>query len=380
MGAGKTRPASVAGCLLKLGLVVILIPAMLIALLLVSSYLDSRKWKAENITEEKAGQAEPEHLLTVESFADKGLYLGKACRRALFPPFIQRTAGSVGFRVFWRSASWTEERSVTKMEEGRLDAALLSAHGTLDAVPEMSVLSLPFLFEGYEEVDFLRREMRQAFDDAASRRGLKIIAWLDQGFDRIFSRRNPLCDAESFRGARFIPWCGPLDQKLVKGLESMTGPQPFISSDEYVMFCSRDGYSANDSIIAPPQMMIENYWFPCAAYFSSVEIRYSPALFVMARESWNNLPRMHRKVMEGARDSVEERCCAAIRAENEKALKALIKYGIVETRMSPEALAELKVRLIPLWREEAGTLYPEELLDEVLGRLGDFRAGKSAEK
>ena len=74
--------------------------------------------------------------------------------------------------------------------------------------------------------------------------------------------------------------------------------------------------------------------------------------------------------------SVEKELREKVRASNEKCLKAMIKYGMKEAKMSPAEIDVFKKKLLPIWDEFAGKYYSKAELEEVKGYLAEFRAKK----
>mgnify|MGYP001151943003 CR=1 FL=1 len=52
---------------------------------------------------------------------------------------------------------------------------------------------------------------------------------------------------------------------------------------------------------------------------------------------------------------------------------ALEKYGIEKVDLNPATIESIRQASAKIWDEEAGRLYPRELLDRVLAILDEFR-------
>jgi TRAP-type C4-dicarboxylate transport system substrate-binding protein len=129
-----------------------------------------------------------------------------------------------------------------------------------------------------------------------------------------------------------------------------------------------------DSALSPAIFIVATQMYPMIKYVNPAKIRYSPAPIIIALPAWNTLPEKYRKAIWQERWRLVGRFCEGTRRDNEKSLGAMVRYGIKEVSMSPETLAQVRQKSLPLWDEMAGKLYPRELLDELLGYLKGFRA------
>jgi hypothetical protein len=63
-----------------------------------------------------------------------------------------------------------------------------------------------------------------------------------------------------------------------------------------------------------------------------------------------------------------------LRKDNVKAYEAMIAYGLREAAPSQEVAGTIRERMLPLWEEMAGDVYPRHLLKELLGHLEEYRS------
>ena len=96
----------------------------------------------------------------------------------------------------------SEESMSATVRRGRNQVSLLSTPGTSAAVPEMSLLMAPYLFDSFEEADFvldnfILEKVKALFSD----RGLHFIQWIDSGWFNVFSQ-TPVRVPEDIIGMR----------------------------------------------------------------------------------------------------------------------------------------------------------------------------------
>ncbi|MEW5737027.1 MAG: TRAP transporter substrate-binding protein DctP [Thermodesulfobacteriota bacterium] len=312
----------------------------------------------------------PTFLLKAATLAPKRVGWSIEVERVFQPAVLECSGGDVFVKPYYGGILGTEEEVIAKMRKGQVEVGGFSGRGSVLACPEFSVVELPFLFGGYDEVDFIRQDMFPDFSALFSKNGFTLIMWVDQDFDQIYSVSRPLGTLEAFRGAAFLSWYGPLEEKLLKdlGARVKTGDVPEVMRD------LREG--AGDALIAPAAYMLGGQNYSVVRYINPAAIRYSPVSIVVRPDVWNAIPQAYKDCFWEKRTEMQKIFNVHVRSDNERSLKAMAEYGLKITEMDPLTLQELRLRCLPVYKEMTSVLYPQSLLDEVQKRLADFRARK----
>jgi len=292
---------------------------------------------------------------------------GKHIREMVLPVVDEATNSGVSIKVFWGGILGDDFRVIERMEAQSLDGAGFTAQGAIALVPEMGVLTLPFLFENYEQVDLIRSTMFSRFESLFAAKDLKLLMWADQDFDQIISRNLPLDRIEQFERTKFLSWMGVVEEATLKALGAKMVPVevPELSS------AVREGVV--DAAIGPAMWAIGAQLQAVVRYINPIKIRYAPSAIVVNNTSFAKLKPEHQKAFHSMRDTMTERYCKAVREDNERALTALWAYGIREVTMSPEEVQILRDRTRPVWDELADKVYSRALFEEIIKRLEKSR-------
>lgn len=277
--------------------------------------------------------------------------------------------GEVKVEVYWGGAMGDDEDIIRKMRFGYLNGAGLSGQGVTLLCPETSVLSLPFLFNDYDEVDYVVSQLGPRFQAYMDKSGVFLFSWLDQDFDQIYSTR-PLTRLSDFGKTRFLTWYGTLEEEVLKALGTKVVPV----SGTLIAPAIKQGMA--DAAISPAIFIVGSQIFTEIKYVNTMKIRYSPAMVVVRSEDWQSLPAEYVKKYHELHAGVRDRMVKEARRNNKRFLAAITRYGVTETHMTDKDLDEVKRTLIPLWRRLAGRLYPADLLEELLADLSRYRASK----
>jgi TRAP-type C4-dicarboxylate transport system substrate-binding protein len=90
------------------------------------------------------------------------------------------------------------------MQIDQLQGCILDGSGVESTVPNMGVMQLPFLFNDFDEVAYVKEKMRGELSRLFARKGYKVLMMPDQSFDAIFSTRGEIRIPEDFARSRFV--------------------------------------------------------------------------------------------------------------------------------------------------------------------------------
>ncbi|MEW5735177.1 MAG: TRAP transporter substrate-binding protein DctP [Thermodesulfobacteriota bacterium] len=313
--------------------------------------------------------AAPRTVWKVATLAPKDLGWAQQVKDLVFPWVEKSTDDTIALKVYWGGVMGNDEEYIKKIEIGQLQGAGVSGAGCNMACPEFTVLGLPFLFNNYDEVDYLRKTMFDELDRYFQTNGFKLILWVDQDFDQTYSTKHPMVTLEDFRNSRFQNWYGPMEAAVLRSLGASPVPVTVM-----------EGHSALktgvvDAAFGPALYYVGSQLYTVWKYVNTMKIRYSPGAVILSLEAWNAVPEDYQKKLQAGRQKVCDQFVAGTRLDNERCLKGIIKYGVILDNPTPENLAEMKKKTHTVYKELAGSLYPAELLAQVEQSLTRYRAG-----
>jgi TRAP-type C4-dicarboxylate transport system substrate-binding protein len=310
-----------------------------------------------------------QYKFKLASLAPKAMGWARHVREIAHPYLKEGTNDGLKIKWYWGGVMGNDKDYIQKMKIGQLHGGAFTGQGSVLVVPEMGVVELPFLFNNYDEVDYIKEKISPSFDSYAEKRGYKIIVWADQDFDQIYSANFKMETLEDFPKTRFLTWYGPLEQMVLKKL----GASPIPVNVTEITPSIRQGVA--DTLIAPAIWVLGAQLYTTMKYVNPVKIRYSPVTVIVTTKAFNSIPEDYQKVVMGLRGDTSRTICGKIREDNKKSYDAMInKAGLKEATMSPEVLDQMREKCKEVWYEAAGKEFPKELLDEVLAHLKDFRA------
>ncbi|MBW1988160.1 MAG: TRAP transporter substrate-binding protein DctP [Deltaproteobacteria bacterium] len=308
----------------------------------------------------------------IGTLVPRGIGYARQIEEILKPGVQEATDGLLSLKVYYGGVLGDDEDYLRMIREGRLDGTGASAQGALMACPEMGALALPFLFSGYDEVDYVKSRLFPVFDEMLRERELKFLLWVDQGFDQFYSVNRPVTSVEDMRRGRFLTWMGPMEQAFFRRLSA-----DFVHV-EVPDFNDALRRGRADAYLGPPIWAVATQLYSVVKYINMTDVRYSPAMCTSSLSAWEALPGWCQENIEKRLTTWQDAFCRASRRDNAKALEAMRQYGLTMARSTAEEKRRMKEMLAPLGQELAGDLYPPEVLEQIRGLLAEYRDKKAS--
>jgi TRAP-type C4-dicarboxylate transport system substrate-binding protein len=281
--------------------------------------------------------------------------------------------GAVQLTVFPGGTQGSEADMVGLMQTGNLDAAMITAEGLsqIDAAA-LGLQVMPLAFRNLEEVDYLTEKLRPKLEANLSAKGYLVLFWSDSGWVRFFSK-SPVVYPDDLRKLKVFSWAGNANQY---DLWKASGFSPVALETSGIAQGLLSG-----TIGAVPTVPI----FALAAQLDTqakhmLEINWGPLVgaAVVHKRSWERVPAAAREAMLKIAAETGQSVKAAGRAENDAAVAAMVKRGLVEHKLTPEAEAEWLAMIEQVKDQIRGKIVPADMFDEAQRLLKEHRAGGGA--
>ena len=214
-----------------------------------------------------AGTPEAPEIWKFATIAPKGIGLGNSIRSILIPAIEEGSDHTIKIDVYWGGVMGDEADYQQKMRLGQIQGTGISGMAATIFCPEMSVLELPFMFNSWAEVDYIKKVMREDFEKLHEKYGYMLAAWNDQGFDQFYSTKYPLNALAQFEKAKFGSWYGEVEVKFLETLGS--NPIP-VSVAEAVPAIRQ---KVADSMVGPSFYIVATQMYPNVKYVNPINVR-----------------------------------------------------------------------------------------------------------
>ncbi len=316
-------------------------------------------------------------VIKLACLAQKGVSAMSYLDSIVFPGITKSTDGTVVFDVYWGGVMGDEEDYIGKMRTGQLQGALVTGSGGITNVvcPDLSVVGLPFLFNAWawDEVDYVMDKIKPHLFKEAEKKGFKILVISNVDFDQIYSTKENIETIEDIRKAKILTWFGSLENRMLMSL----GVSPIPVNVPEVVSSIKTGIC--NMAISPSMWWVGAQLYTDTKYVNPLPVRYVPGLILFSMDLWGELSEKNRDILNSLAPKYERGFKKKIKESNEKAYKAMLKYGIKEVTLEPAELARFKEATRPVWDELAGKSYSKEILDEVISLLEEYRKNKKTD-
>jgi len=270
-----------------------------------------------------------------------------------------RTGGALKMRAYPGGVMGDDQAVLRKMRIGQLHMAGITGLGLGFLCNDIQVLGAPFLFQNYDEVDYVLSRVTDRFEQIIKEKGYILVNWSEFGFIYMMSTK-PINTLEDLQGAKV--WM-PEGDPIAQGVFEKAGVSAIPLQISDVLMALKTGLV--DVIYSPPVGAIILQWHTKVKYLTRVPLSYSLGGVVMTKEALTQISKDHRKILrEIFLDNVTS-LNAQTRKNNEEALQVMERSGITFTDVTPQELARLQGIAQEATVELAGKAFPKEGLEEI---------------
>lgn len=286
--------------------------------------------------------------------------------------WLKASNQTVKLRVYAGSADG-EALLVKKMRAGQIHAALISAVGLAEIDRAATCLQLmPLAFHNWAEVDYVREQNRRDIEGRLRAKGFEVLFWADAGWVRFFSK-EPAVRPDDLKSMKMFVWAGEPNQlRIMRSL----GYQPLGLETEQIL----PGLSTGMIDVVPAPPFIANALQYNRYTSHMLDLNWVPIVgaAVVRTDVWERIPAALRAELARAASDTGERIRAHSRAEDEAAIVAMQKRGLIVQSVSPAIAPEWVQLAEQLYPEIRGEIVPADLFDRVQADLAEYRAAHPA--
>lgn len=275
----------------------------------------------------------------------------------------KQTNDTLKFRFYTGGSQGDERDFVRKMRAGQMDGASITTTGLGQLVRQVLVLSVPGVFNEYQELDRVRAALNERFEGMFDQEGYTLLGWGDVGKTRLFSmeRVERPSDIKKLR-----PWAWKDDLIFTEFLK-VVGANPVRLGVPEVYPALQTGMV--DTLPASALAAVSLQWYTRLKYVSKRNSGIIVGATLIRKDKFEQLTDEQKKVLIETGIRAHVALNKMIRRDDDKSYQTVLKRGIAEvdttqTHDEWEAVsAQVRERL-------TGRIYPKSLLDAVIKAAG----------
>lgn len=277
----------------------------------------------------------PKHLFKIASLAPTGsVWIEQFDNFA--KEVSEKTGGEVRFRVYPGGVMGDDQAMFRKMRVGQLHGGGFTMSGMSQRVPDFRAMAIPFLFESYEEIDYVKKGLIPEFKEKFREKGLEFIALTEVGFIYAMSTKQ-INTYDTFRASKnWSPAGDPISEVYLKtlGITPVTLTIPDVLSSLQSGLIETVYNSLYGSIVLQ--------WFTKANNIVDFPYGYAYGVFALSSKKYDKLPQSHQQIIETAARTHFPILLQKTRTSNEESRKVLQERGITFLPLDETTIALLK--------------------------------------
>lgn len=287
----------------------------------------------------------------------------------------QAPGGGVALTIYPDGTVGSEADIVRKMRVGQIHAGLLSVTGLSEMDDSVTALqTMPMMFRSLDEVDYVRQALQPLLERRLLDKGFLMLSWSDAGWVRFFSK-EPVFHPADVKKMKLFVTAGDNDQiDILKGMGY--DPRPLEWSD--VLPGLQTGLI--NALFFLPFAALSGQIYGTAPHM--LEINFAPLVggTVITKKMWDTIPAADQEELLRAAREAGEQIKTRGRVENEEAVEAMKKRGLIVHPVTPEIEAEWRKVAEEVYPKIRGSMVPADMFDEVQRLLKEYRASQGKPK
>ncbi len=279
--------------------------------------------------------------------------------------------GGARVTIFPDGTMGGEADMVRRMRAGQIQAALISVSGLREIDPSVTALqNLPLVFDSLEEAAVVRAALLPRLEKLLGDKGFVSLFFGDVGWVRFFTK-DPVKTPDDMKRVKFFTWSGSTDQA---DFMKKMGWNPVLLETADILPGLQTGLIDGAPVV--PYFALKGQFFGVADHM--LEIDWAPLVgaLVVTQKAWDELPPELRESCRKSAIATGAEITQKSRQENDEAVAAMVKRGLVVQPMTPELKATWREFMEPIWPKLRGLDVPADLYDEVMRILAESRASK----
>lgn len=282
---------------------------------------------------------------------------------------MKKSENKVQFKIYPGGVLGDESDMLRKMKIGQIQGVALTSAGLSSIFNEIDVLQVPFLFQKYDEVDYVLTKMDAFFRKGFEDNGYVALGWSEAGFVYLMSTL-PIYSVSDMKKAKV--WILE-DSNIAKVIFQEAGVKGIPLSIPDVLVGLQTGLV--DVVYVPPTAAISLQWFTKIKYITDVPLLYVAGGILLKKETFREIPSAFQPtLMEIAQHHLNQ-LKTVTRNENRDALQVMAKQGIKTITPSRDQIDEFKKLSSRAMAHPGSQSFSKKSLEEVLSLLENYRKG-----
>ena len=282
-----------------------------------------------------------------------------------------QTDGELKLKIYPGGVQGDEDVMIRKLRIGQLHAGGFGGKGVSDIFEDVLALETPFLFNGYDEIDYVLERMAEFYSEGYARNGYVLLGWSDVGFVHLLSKM-PIAGVDDLRGPKV--WRlqrEPITEVLFEKMGVTSVP---LSIQDVLM-----GLQTNlvEVVYAPPSAAIVLQWFTRVQYITDLPINYAIGALLLDRRVFDRLTPVYQQLLLEVSQRHLRAQAESSRKDNEESLAVMAQQGLVRVEPPAKEIEAFRDLVDDSMSELVGNAFSRDSFELIQKHLADYRISKA---
>ncbi len=311
-------------------------------------------------------QAKSKYLFKIATIAPEGSIWIKRFRD-FGEEVSEKTGGEVKFKVYPGGIMGDDRAMFRKMRIGQLHGGGFTMTGIGRVVDDFRVMGLPFLFNSYEEVDYVKKGLWPSLSKAFSKKGLELIAMTEVGFVYSMST-SPVSTLSELKNTKvWAPEGDPISNAYLATL-GIT-PLPLAVPD--VLTSLQTGLV--ETIFNSLYGSIVLQWFTKTKYIADIPFGYAYGALLLDHKKFVKLPDSYQTLIKETAHTHFTGLIKDTRKSNRDSRQVLKDNGVSMVVPDPAGVQIMREKSVETVNRIQGKAFSKQIYQETIRLLDEFR-------
>lgn len=269
----------------------------------------------------------------------------------------ERTDGKVNIKIYPSNQLGGVRELVEGAMAGTQDMVITTGGVLSNWAPNMGMLSLPYLFDDYDQVyEVLHSEIGEQLKAELKEENAIVLGWWVNGFRNVTNSDHEILEPSDIEGIKIRTPESPISIAIFKELGAL--PTPMGSGELYTAL-QQGTVDAQESSFT---QTYKDRYYEVQEYLSVTKHMYTVEPILISRKKFESLPEEYQQVLKDTATELEQEHVEMVKAASEEALEELKKNGMKVSEVDREAFKEATR---PVY-DDLRDMFDGELLDKLI--------------
>ena len=288
---------------------------------------------------------------------------------SIFAQKLKELSGGKITATVYPNAQLGDERSVVEqVQNGSVDATVVTNAVASNFSESAMLLDLPFMFDNLEEARAVTGgEYGQQILDHFSTTGIKALAFSENGFRYILNNVNEVKSPDDLKGLKIRVMQSPVYLSFYGAVNSSAIAMAF--GEVYTGLSQKvvDGFDL------PMPVILSAKLYEVSKYMSDVRYTYTPLIICVNQSAWDSWNNETQKVFMDAAQAARASCFESNNKVVEDGLATIEAAGVACTAYEDVDSKAFREMSRPIWEQYAKTPETKALLDSIVKTVEGMR-------